>query len=131
MPQPRFHRLVPALILEGPEPPSEVPEPELDPEPEDDADPELEPEPEEDPDPELEPELEPDPELESAPPSDPPSEALEEELPQAARTPAARRATYGRVPVSLVAMSVLLAKSCRLRPRPGEPPRPNIPRPRR
>src|SRR5580698_3136160 len=85
MPQPRFHRLVPALILEGPEPPSEVPESGLD----------------------TEPELDPDPELESAPPSE--SELLEEEeLPQAARTPAARRATHGEVPVRLVAMSFSL-----------------------
>ena len=106
MPQPRFHRLVPALILEGPEPPSEVPEPELEPEPEEELDPDPEPLLEEDPDPELEPEpeLDPDPELESAPPSAPSPEALEEELPQAARTPAARRATYGAVPVSFVVM---------------------------
>jgi hypothetical protein len=98
--------LVPALILEGPEPPSEVPEPELDPEPEEDPDPELEPEPEPDP----EPELDPDPELEPAPPSAPSSEPWEEELPQAASTPAARRATYGEVRVDLLAMSLLLAK---------------------
>jgi len=110
MPQPRFHRLVPALILEGPEPPSEVPEsgldtdPELDPEPEEDPDPELEPEPEPDP----EPELDPDPELEPAPPSAPSLELLEEELPQAARTPAVRRATHCEVPVRLVAMSFSL-----------------------
>src|SRR5580698_1330438 len=108
MPQPRFHRLVPALILEGPEPPSEVPESGLD------TEPELEPEPPEeelepDPEPELDPEPDPDPdpELESAPPSE--SELLEEEeLPQAARTPAARRATHGEVPVRLVAMSFSL-----------------------
>src|SRR5580698_10645107 len=115
MPQPRFHRFVPALILEGPEPPSGVPEPELDPEP---PEPELDPEPEEDPDPELEPEpepdpepeLDPDPELEPPPTSAPSSEALEEELPQAARTPAARSAKYGEVRGTHLAMSLLLAK---------------------
>ncbi|HTQ47992.1 MAG TPA: hypothetical protein VMI75_34795 [Polyangiaceae bacterium] len=108
MPQPRFHRLVPALILEGPEPPpSEVPEPELEPEPEEELEPDPEPLLEEDPDPELEPEPEADPELESPPPSAPSPEELEEELPQAARTPAARRATYGAVPVSFVVMASL------------------------
>jgi hypothetical protein len=104
--------LVPALILEGPEPPSAVPEsgfdaPELDPEPEEDPDPELEPEPEPDPEPELDPD--PAPELESTPPSAPPLELLEEELPQAARTLAVRRATRGEVPVRLVAMCFSLA----------------------
>ncbi len=110
MPQPRFHRLVPALILEGPEPASEVPEsglgvePELDPEPEEDPDPELEPDPEPELDPDPDPD--PDPELESTPPSE--LLELEEELPQAARTPAVRRATPAEGPVRLATMSFSL-----------------------
>jgi hypothetical protein len=103
MPQPRFHRLVPAAILEGPGPPSEVPE--SGPDPESERDPESEPDAESDR--EAESEEDPDSRLESAPAS----ETLEEEPPQPARTPAVRRATYARVPVSLVAMSLLLAKS--------------------
>src|SRR5580700_4821230 len=102
MPQPRFHRLVPALIvplptelppsLEVPESLSEASEPELDPDPE----------------PDPEPEPEPEPELDPAPLSTPLWEALEEEPPQPARTAAATRTTYGDVRVNLFAMSRLL-----------------------
>jgi len=85
---------------EVPEPLSEASEPELDPAPE--LDPESEPNPESEPKLELEPELEP------APLSIPSWEALDEELPQPARTAAAVRTTYGEVRVNLFAMSLLL-----------------------